>query len=212
MNNSKIRTFVKRFYLDKVFTRATTDSSNHWVGSTLKAFRVIATNNENFKLSIVADPDKGGMIEGIPLGEVRLHNYSQIANDAVLENKVIQAGVWVDVLFSVEDELVWTGGGASSENSVSVIEGANHFSEKKEVTNAVSQILPASDERIKASIQNKIGGSIWVGNPNELNDPEWKNICHELKMGEVLEWRNKGSLHARSDSSAIVSIMQEVMS
>lgn len=209
MNNSKIRTFTKRFYLDEIFTRGTTDSSNHWVGSTLKAFRVIATNNEDFQLSIVADPDKGGLIEGIPLREVRLHNYSQIANDAVLENKVIQTGVWVEILFSVEDDLVWTGsgggGGASSGAS------SNYSSSKKQAMPSVAvELFSANDERLGGSIQHKSGGSIWVGNPSELNDPDFKNICHELKSGESMEWKNSASLFGKSDSVVILSVMEEV--
>lgn len=207
---SQPRTFIKRFYLDKIFNRSTQDNSNHWVGTTLKAFRVIATNNENFELDITADPDSGS-IQGIPLGEVRLHNYTTIAKNAVVENKTIQADVWVDILFSVEDELVWTGAKSSENEKVIVTEGSNHSSARKDINNVVSVLVPANDERVVATIQHKSGGSIWIGNPLELEGGDYQNICVEITPGQTFTWKNAGALNAICESEAVLAVLEETI-
>lgn len=207
----KPRTFLKRIFLDNVFNRSS-EGSNHWVGSTIKAFRVINTNNDNFKLTIVADPFNGS-IEGIPLSEVRLHNYSTIANDAVLENSEIQAGVWVDILFSIEDELVWTGNKETGGSYVAITEGNNHFSQKIVMpSNTIQEIIPASDERIVTTIQAKNAVRLYIGNPSELGLADYQEVCMaiDLDVNDTFVWKNSASLSAIALSPCTLSVFSEV--
>lgn len=207
------RTFTKKIYLDKIFNRATSEDSNHWIGTTLKAYRVLSTNNKAFDLSIVADPENGS-IKGIPMGKVRLHNYESTVKNAVLENLVEQAGVWVEILFSVEDTLVWTGDDSEQPSTV-VSEGSNHNSQKITMPiNTVTELIPADDSRALATLQAKTGGGFWIGNPTELNDADWKNICKYVPLASLdnFEWRNAGALNGKFDSGAdqVFSLMQEM--
>lgn len=208
------RTFLKRIYLDTLFSRSS-EGSNHWVGSTVKGFRVIGSNNAAFDLSIVADPDNGA-IQGLPLKYVKVHNYAVIANSAVFENKIVQSGVYVDVLISVQDDLIYTGEDKTAGNAVTVSEGTNHSSVRVDLPlNIPTLILPADDQRVISVLQMKSGAQFWIGNPTagELNNADYKNICQGLTLaaGDFFEWRNAGALYAKTDVSAcIFSLIKEV--
>jgi hypothetical protein len=208
---SKPRTFTKRIYLDAAFNRSTTDKSDHWAGTTVKAYRVLYTNNEAFELDIVADPDNGS-IKGIPMGYQRIHNYQTPAKNAVFENSVAQPGVYVDVLISVEDELVWTQERVT-ENEVIINEGSSHSSSKITVPTATAiQIFAADQDRKMGVLQNKSLNPIYVGNDSasELQHADWKDICEEVAPNASFVWKNKGSLSARADAgAAVVSVRTE---
>lgn len=210
---SKIRTFIKTVYLDVLFNRKTQDFSSHWAGTTVKGYKVLATNNEAFQLTFTADPDDGA-IEGIPLNEMRVHNFNQLANNAVFENSVVQAGVFVKVLISVEDPIIDTSSKSSGGSTVIVSEGNNHSSVRVDVPNNTTTVLAtADDHRSVANIQLKSGGTFWVGNPSELADPDYKNICQQvtLNVGEILQYKNVAALNCKTDSGALVfSVFKEV--
>ena len=199
------RTFVKRIMLDSTFSRSTQQgSSNHWVETTVKAYRVIATNNEGFKLDIVADPFSGS-VQGIPMNFVRLHNYTTLAKTAVLENKIPQAGVWVDILFSVEDNLIWSDE-RTVLTAVSINEGSLHSSSVANIdVSGDSVIFNAKSSRLLGTFQNKGPGSVWVGNPTaaELKNPDYQNICEEIPVGGVFSFKNKAQLCGRSESGVV---------
>lgn len=202
------RVFYKTVYLDQIFSR-NIQIGNHWIGSTFRAWKVVGTNNENFKLRIVPD-GKTGAVEGYELEDTPIHNLTDIANEGVFENDQVQAGVWVRIMFTTEDSLIYAGS-KSGGGVISTIDGTNFSSERVDVQTVVTEIIPANDKRVKASIQHKMGGSFWVGNPSELNDPDFKNICHEVRAGESLEWKNFASLSAKGDAVVILSVVQEVI-
>lgn len=204
------RTFTKIIALDNVFSRNSTANQNHWAGTTVKGYRVLSTNDENFQLDIVADPIDGS-IQGLPLNDVRLHNYTRIAKSAVFENFVAQPGVWVKILISVEDPLIYTGEKKTSGSFVSLTEGSLNNNAAKNVTTTDSVIIPANSTRKSAYVQHKSGNSLWVGNPVDLQDVNYKNICIEVKPGETFIWRNSGALSAKTDAgTTVVAVMQEL--
>lgn len=206
---SKPRFFRKTFDLSEVFTRSQ-QNGHHWAGSTVRACKVISTNNEGFQLDFVPDPYEGH-IQGIPLGEIRTHNLETIAQNAVFENHVAQPGVKVTVLFTTEDKL----DGSQKPDQASLFiqsEGTSYTMVRKNSSDLVSELIPANDNRAMGSLQHKSGSPVWVGKPADLADADFKNICYEIKSGEIFEWRNNGSLSGKCDTgmTAVFSLTEEL--
>lgn len=98
----KNRSFIQRIHLDNLFSRKTTGTSTHHVGTTFTAFAVIRSSVKNFNLSICPEPGNGGNVGSIPLRRGYYQNFSTDVKTAVFENSASQPNEWVDVLFLTE--------------------------------------------------------------------------------------------------------------
>lgn len=178
-----LRRFLrKRIFLDNTFTRSDSSDGNHWVGSTFKAFAVIATNNAGFLLELVPDPtDKS--VQGLPLYDGFYHNFTVRPFNGVFENKTPQAGVWVDVIISTEDPLD-LGTVRSIGGSESLIVGGSIFDNNKyPVTSAAAQLLPADDQRASAQIFNQTDEAFYVGTQARISASDFAETCVKIKNG-----------------------------
>lgn len=209
---SNQRFFTKKIYLDTIFSRKTQDSSVHWIGSTFKSFAVIDSNDSNFELSLVPDPDNGS-VEGIPLQEGGWHNFTVEPKNGCFENNTVQAGKWVKILISVEDPLT-SGKIQAIVTSLSVISEGSYFNQSKvTVSSAPSQIIPANDSRRIARLQYKSGASdVWIGNLSELDDVDYQNICLKIAVGDDFEYRNTSGLYAKTSSGSTVFSLSQGLS
>jgi hypothetical protein len=192
------RFFRKTIKLDQLFDRNGASDGNHWVGSTFKAFAIIGTNDASFKLELVPDPTNG-YVRGLPLYDGFFHNFVSIPADAVFENKVVQPGVEVEVLFSIEDELnlgtVRSQRGATTYNS----EGSTAPQERIDIDGTIQEHIPANDARVVARLQYKSGtGTVYAGTPAELADPDFANICEQLDPGDDYEHWGSGAVNFKS--------------
>lgn len=183
---NKPRGFLKTIYLDTVFNRRTQGSTNHWLGSQFKGFAVVATSDSSFSLSIAADPQNG--FDAMPIRDGMYHNYKTLPNDACFENDTPQAGKWVKLWISTEDELTSANLKAIVTSKSIQWEGATAPQSKVTIDSNVSEILDSDDNRNIARFQFKSGtGTLYVGTPAELNDADFANICHEVKAGDDFE-------------------------
>ncbi len=204
------RFFTKTFYLDNKFSRSSANGeSDNWIRSPIKAFAVVGTNNSGFQADIVPDPD-GGHVNGIPLYDGFYQNFQNKPSQVLIENKTAQPGVWIKILFSLNDELNLGAIKSASKNFVIPYEGTSVTMLKRTVTAVVAELIPANELRTIAVIQHKSGTSIWVGSPVDLAEADYQNICFEIKAGENFIWKNSASLNAKTASgSTIFSLTQE---
>ena len=209
---SNQRFFTKKIYLDTIFSRKTQDSSVHWIGSTFKSFAVIDSNDSNFELSLVPDPENGS-VEGIPLQEGGWHNFTVEPKNGCFENNTVQAGKWVKVLISVEDPLT-SGKIQAIVTSLSVISEGSSYSQNKITVSAISsEIIPANDSRRIARLQYKSGGSeVWIGSDLELSDPDYQNICLKIAVGDDFEFRNTSAIYAKTATGSTVFSLSQGLS
>jgi hypothetical protein len=153
---------------------------------------------------------------GLPLRLNQCQSFGNKAEDACVEVPVAQSGAWIDITFSQDEELSVGSVAIDLTGEVSITEGEAHSSVRVDLPDAtVTEIIPASDLRSSASLQCKSGGVFWIGNEDELEDADWKNICHKvvLAAGENLEWKNKSALMAKTDAGACVfSLLTERLS
>lgn len=193
---SKPRFFYKTIYLDNLFSRRIQDG-NHWIGSTFKAFRVESYSDENFELTLVPDPDNGS-VEGMVLDKQSWHNFATIPNRGVFENSTAQPGKWVRLLLTTEDPLT-SGKVETLVNSRSIKwEGSTSPQSKVTIDSSVDEILDADDNRIIARFQYKSGtGTVYVGSTDELNDPDFANICHQVDPEDDFEIDGTGAHSAK---------------
>lgn len=199
------RFFYRTIFLDTIFDRRSRQG-NHWVSGNHTGIKVINTNNKNFQLKYCPNPyvsDSGAtpLKKGVP------KNFKTPVIDGVFENAVAQPGVWVEIEFTVEDEILGGGDEVTLSGAVAIDQGSLHASTKLTIPAAgtVVEILPADSDRISANFQFKSGGSIFVGTPTELADPDYQNICDEWYPGTIIEdYRNKGSLSAKSPSGDVI--------
>lgn len=197
------RFFTKTLKLDEVFTRSQ-QNGHHWAGSTVRAVKVIETNNENFKLDFVPDPFEGH-IEGLPLGDIRTHNLETTAQNAVFENKISQPDVWVTVLFTTEDRLDGTSANKSGGGSEALIVGGSTFdNDKFEVSPAGLMLLNADDNRASATIYNQSEASVYIGTEAKINAADFADRCIKIAPGKSLKWDLPDALFARTDAAASV--------
>jgi hypothetical protein len=198
----KNRFFYRLIELDTIFDRRYRQG-NHWVSGTHTGIKVIDTNNKNFELKYNPNPfvsDSGAtpLKKGVP------KNFKTPVTDAVFENKLEQPGVWVLVEFTVEDEILGGGDEMDISGDIYQLDGLTHSSSKLTVADTTTEIFPADDERSVGRLQWKSGSSIWVGNPAELADADWQNICVEIKPGESLEYRSPAALYGKTASGSAV--------
>jgi hypothetical protein len=192
---------VIRFYLDVAKSRYTNGSTDHVFGSGIKSFWVCNTNNRNFVANIVpnyrSDRKENS---GLPLRYNMNQKFSEPINDACLEFAA-QSGVWVDVAYSESEDISIGSSDISLTGSVSPDEGATYSMAKFSASLTPAVLLPASTSRLKAVLQHKGGGSIWIGSAADLALTDYQNICLEISPGSLVEWWSKGVLYFRDDSA-----------
>ncbi len=208
---SQSRFFTKRFYLDSPFSRSTGQASDHYVGSPIKAFAVTGTNNAGFNASIVLDASVGH-VQGIALYDGFYQNFKTKPNSVYIENKIAQPGVWIDILFSLEDELNLGAIKQQSKSFTIPYEGTAFTMAKVTVTSVVAEIVPSNDQRSVAVLQHKSGDIIWIGSPTDLANADYQNICYKVSPGETFIWKNAASLSAKTAAgSSVFSLTQETL-
>lgn len=208
---SQARFFTKRFYLDQPFNRSTGQGSDHFIGSPIKGFAVLGTNNAGFLASIVLDPSVGH-IQGIPLYDGYYQNFKTKPNTVVIENKTAQAGVYIDMMFSLEDEITLGAIKTQSKAFTVPYEGTSFTMSKVTATAVTSELIPSNDLRSIAILQHKSGNSVWLGKPADLAAVDYQELCYEVKPGETFLWKNAASLSGKTAlGSTIFSLTQEVV-
>ena len=192
--------FTQRFYLDTPTNRYTKRGGENFVGP-FRSFWVSKTNSSNFECDLVINPiEESG--RGIPL---RLNQCQAIADKAVgacVEFTTAQPGVWIDITFAQDDVLSVGSVVVDASGIVTISEGVNHNSVRVDLpNNAITEIIPADSNGALRSLQCKSGGVFWIGNPAELANADYKNICHKvtLAIDEIFQWRNTGALNAKTD-------------
>lgn len=198
------RFFYRRIMLDEIFSRKQRQG-NHLVTSIHAGLKVIDSNSKNFQLSYCPNPyndDEGStpLKKGIP------KNFKTQVPSGCFENSVVQAGVWVLVEFTSEDEIVGGGDEVEIEGAIEINDGELHTSSKITIAAGASvEILPADGERKSAYFQWKSGGSVYIGDPAALALADYQESCEEWLAGtQFPDWKNKGSLHAKSPSGDVV--------
>lgn len=201
--------FTRRFFLDSPIDRYTNKGGSHYIGP-FTSFWVSNAKKSGFKASIVINP-REDRAEGLPLRLNQCQSIEGKADEACIEFDLAQPNDWIDITFSQDDKISVGSVVVETKGSTAIVEGSSYLSSKVTVTAVTSEIVPSNDARLKASLQHKSGGSIWIGNPSELANADYKNICHEIKAGDILELRNSGSLSAKSDAGSVIfSLIQEL--
>lgn len=203
--------FTRKFFLDSPIDRYTNRGGDHYIGP-FTSFWVSNTNNSKFQADIVINP-REDRSKGLPLRLNQCQSIEGKANEACIEFSTAQAGTWIEITFSQDDRISVGSVVVDSSGKSSISEGSNHSSSKKTVSTVTAELLPAKDNRAVATLQYKSGGSIWIGNPTELSDPDYKNICTEINSSNSpFEWRNSGALFAKTDAGTVIfSCMEEVV-
>jgi hypothetical protein len=172
---------------------------------------VVGTNNAGFSAKIVPDPD-AGHIQGIPLYDGYYQNFQTKPNQVLIENLTAQPGVWIEILFSLEDELNLGAIKQASKSFVIPYEGTSFTMNKAVATAVTSEIIPSNDLRSIAILQHKSGNSVWIGKPADLAAADYQELCYEVKPGETFLWKNAASLNAKTAlGSTVFSLTQEVL-
>ncbi len=198
--------FTQRFYLDTPSDRYTRRGGENFVGP-FRSFWVSNTNNSNFECDLVINPRNEMGARGIPLRLNQCQSIESKPEGACIEFKTAQPGVWIDITFAQDDKLQIGSIVLESSGFITLSEGSNHSSTRVDVPNGVvTEVITASDKRAVSSLQLKSGGTFWIGNPTELNNADWKNICKQVTLSplENMEWRNSAALNIKTDAGALV--------
>lgn len=193
--------FTRRFYLDSPANRSKNRGGEFFVGP-FKSFWVSATNNSSFQCDLVINPTGSSDDRGIPLRLNQCQAFGDKPDSACVEFTVAQPGVWIDITFAQDDSISVGSVVVESSGSSVISEGSSHSSVKVDLpVNVVTQIIPNNDKRAVTVLQLKTGGAFWIGNPDELNDANWKDRCEcvELAIGQRFIWKNTAALNARVD-------------
>lgn len=195
--SSQAKFKVIRFYLDSTRSRYSTGVTDHGFGSGIKSFWVCDTNNRNFVAKLVPNY-RGDRKEGtgLPLRFNMNQKFENPIDDACLEYTA-QAGVWVDIAFSESEDISIGNSDITLSGAVSPNEGATFTMAKVSAAAAAAVLLPADTSRLKAIIQHKTGGSVWIGSAADLANVDYQNICLEVSAGMLVEWWNQGALYFR---------------
>lgn len=198
-----------RFYLDTAASKTDILKTSYY-RAPFKSFWVVDTNNDGFVASMVINPD-GDKGDALPLKPNMSIPFDYKQAGCCLEY-ASQPGVWVDIVFALDSNILPGFSNFKASSSSSKNEGDTFTNTNPTIADTgLSILVPSSTTRKKAEIQNKSGQPIWVGASAALSASDYDKKCRKVDHGYSYEWFNRGALYARVVSGTTDSVSVCVM-
>lgn len=201
--------WTKRFELDVPINRYKERGGSHYTGP-FKSFWVSKASSSSFECNLIIDT-RNESESGLPL---RLNQCMTIgkgtnrkADNGCIEFKTAQAGAWIEITFSMEEEIDVGSVVVETSGAVQVSGGNSYSNDSYAVTDVPSMLLTVDGQRSKAEIYNQTDEAFYVGNQTSINDVNFMQKCIKIKpWNEVpFVWDIPTALYCRKENAGTVN-------